>query len=245
MNINDGHQMESNEIVENSQNTQDNQKNQNSSKKPKVIYIYDAMCGWCFAFSGVMNDIYQKYKNDFEFEILSGGMLIGNGVTPAYKMADFILQAHKRVEKISGVKFGEKYLDLFREGSYVLNSELSAKVLTSVKDWVPELTFSIVKDIQYAHFVNGHTLNSMITFDNILNKYSLNLTEINKKVISEEVHIKTFAEFDFVKKLGVSGFPAVLLLHNDKYYSITSGYTKYEDIDQIMNSIINNLEDIQ
>lgn len=237
--------MESNHSTETTQNTITIQNAETKQQKPKVIYIYDAMCGWCFAFSGVMNDIYKKYKDDYEFEILSGGMIIGNGVTPAYKMADFILKAYKRVEQISGVKFGEKYLDLFREGSYVLNSELSAKVLMSIKDWVPDLTFSIVKDIQTAHFVNGHTLNSMITFENILNKYSLNLTEINKRVVSEEVHNKTFAEFEFVKKLGVSGFPAVLLLHNGKYYSITSGFTKFEEIDQIMSSILQNLDEIQ
>jgi putative protein-disulfide isomerase len=44
-------------------------------QKPIVVYCYDAYCGWCFGFSKVITRIYEEYKEVFEFEVLSGGMI--------------------------------------------------------------------------------------------------------------------------------------------------------------------------
>jgi len=41
-------------------------------EKLKLIYVYDAHCSWCFAFSKVIIDIQEKYKTKFDFEVLSG-----------------------------------------------------------------------------------------------------------------------------------------------------------------------------
>ena len=214
------------------------------TKLPKIIYVYDAMCGWCFGFSNVIYRIYEEYKNDFNFEVLSGGMIIGQGVTPAYKMKDFILKAYPRVEQITGVKFGEPYLELFKEGSYLLNSELASEVITVVKEIRPDLTFEIVKELQYVHFVLGHTLNSLVTYESILNKKGVDLNQFNKVISNPETKSKTFKEFAFVKQLGINGFPAVLLFHKNKYYSISSGFAKYEDVKEIIESIKENLSNL-
>jgi hypothetical protein len=36
--------------------------------KPKIIYCYDAYCGWCYGFSAVINKIWGKYKENIDFE---------------------------------------------------------------------------------------------------------------------------------------------------------------------------------
>ncbi|MFY8160536.1 MAG: DsbA family protein [Candidatus Kapaibacteriota bacterium] len=212
---------------------------------PKIIYVYDSMCGWCFGFSNVIYRIYEEYKDDFDFEVLSGGMIIGEGVTPAYKMKDFILKAYPRVEQTTGVKFGEPYLELFKEGSYILNSELASEVITVVKEIRPDLAFAVVKELQYVHFVLGHTLNSLVTYESILNKKGVNLNEFSRAISNPETKNKTLKEFAFVKQLGINGFPALLLLHKNKYYSISSGFAKYEDVKEIFDSVKENLANLR
>jgi protein-disulfide isomerase-like protein with CxxC motif len=39
--------------------------------KPKIIYCYDAYCGWCYGFSPVIQQIWQTHKDQFDFETLS------------------------------------------------------------------------------------------------------------------------------------------------------------------------------
>lgn len=221
------------------------QKNSLESKnKPKVLYIYDPMCGWCYGFSNVIDLIKTKYSTYFNFEIYSGGMIIGNSVKPAYEMSSYILNAYKRVEYMTGVKFGEKYLDIFKEGSYILNSETACIALTAIKEIKPELAFEFAKEIQYAHFFEGQSLNAFITFENIANKLGVNLIDFNNIWTNKFVSNKTYEEFDFVKKLGVQGFPALLLFSKGQYYSIASGFTTFNQLDNIFQSILENYENL-
>src|SRR5690606_41305800 len=58
--------------------------NQNQRKdnmnKVKIIYVYDAICGWCFGFSPTMAKIKENYKTEIEFDVVSCGIKLGNGV---------------------------------------------------------------------------------------------------------------------------------------------------------------------
>lgn len=219
--------------------------NTQNTEKPNIIYVFDPMCGWCYAFSNVMAQIFEEYKQHFNFRVLSGGMMIGEGAVPAHQMADYILQAYQRVEQTSGIKFGEKYLDIFRDGTYILNSELGCKAVTTIKEFAPEITYQFVKDLQNAHFVDGMSLNTSATYDYILNKYNIDLPKFNELLNSEEITAKTYGEFAFVKQLGVRGYPAVLLNHNNKFYSISAGYSHYQNIKEMLDNILENLDNIK
>lgn len=218
---------------------------QEIKNKPKVFYIYDPMCGWCYGFSKIMTTIKAKYANYFDFEIYSGGMIIGDGVKPAYEMSSYILNAYKRVEQMSGVKFGDKYLNIFKEGSYILNSETACIALTAIKEIKPEIAFDFATEIQSAHFKEGQSLNAFVTFENIANKFGINLIDFNNIWTNKAIYNKTFEEFEFVKKLGVRGFPAVLLLSKGQYYSVASGFTIFSQLDSVFQSIIENYENIK
>ena len=66
--------------------------------KPRIIYFFDTLCGWCYGFSPVIKQIADKYGDEFDFEVISGGMMMGERVQPASVMADYILNAYKTVE---------------------------------------------------------------------------------------------------------------------------------------------------
>ena len=36
--------------------------------KPKIIYCYDAYCGWCYGFSDVIKKLWGKHKENIDFE---------------------------------------------------------------------------------------------------------------------------------------------------------------------------------
>src|SRR5574343_503877 len=82
--------------------------------KEKIIYVYDPMCGWCFGFGKVMGEFFEEYKDSFEFDVMSGGMVVGAREGEVGDFADYILGAYKRVEDYSGMTFGEPYLAQLR-----------------------------------------------------------------------------------------------------------------------------------
>ena len=79
-------------------------------EKPTLIYCYDAYCGWCYGFCPVIKKIFDQYKNQLDFEVLSGGMILAEEAKHISVTADFIKKAYSVVEEHTGVKFGTDYL---------------------------------------------------------------------------------------------------------------------------------------
>ncbi len=77
---------------------------------PVIYYCYDAYCGWCYGFSTVIKRISTEYKDKLSFEVLSGGMIPSDNPRPIAATAGYIKEGYKRVEEMTGIKFGEDYL---------------------------------------------------------------------------------------------------------------------------------------
>ncbi len=48
-----------------------------ASSTMKLIYVYDALCGWCYGFSPVITDFSARHASEFAVEVVSGGMVLG------------------------------------------------------------------------------------------------------------------------------------------------------------------------
>jgi len=124
--------------------------------RSKIVYYYDALCGWCYGFSSVISKLRLKYKNEFDFEIISGGLFIANNgrvneVAPHIKSG-----AYKNVEQATGVKFGGVFLDdIYGEGEMILDSLYPAIALSIVKDKFPHKAFNFAKTLLQAVYHDG------------------------------------------------------------------------------------------
>ncbi len=78
--------------------------------QPTVIYVYDALCGWCYGFSPLMQRLEAAYKDKVAFTVLSGGMVPPEHAQPVAAKAGYIAGAYKTVEEYTGVTFGAAYL---------------------------------------------------------------------------------------------------------------------------------------
>jgi putative protein-disulfide isomerase len=121
--------------------------------KPTLIYCYDAYCGWCYGFSPVIKQIGEDYKDQFEFEVFSGGMILSTEAKHISVTAAYIQQAYKGVEEYTGIQFGADYLwhinnpDL---SDWYPNSEKPAIALCIFKEFYPERQIAFAADLQYA-----------------------------------------------------------------------------------------------
>jgi putative protein-disulfide isomerase len=131
-------------------------KNKMEQKKGKVIYVFDPLCGWCYGFSKVMAEFYKVNKNNYEFEIVSGGMVTGDRVEPIGKIAPYIKNALKDVENASGVKFGKKFIEeTLDKGTIVFNSVPPSIAISIVKKEKPEYAIPFAEAVQKAIYFYG------------------------------------------------------------------------------------------
>ena len=72
--------------------------------KPKLIYIGDPMCSWCYGFSNELSFIVEEYEDTVEFEMIMGGLRPYNTET-MIDLKDFLSHHWEDVAKASGKKF--------------------------------------------------------------------------------------------------------------------------------------------
>lgn len=216
----------------------------------KLVYAYDALCGWCYGFSPVIEAFHQKYHTEYDvIEVLSGGMITGDRVGPIGEVAAYIKDAFKTVEDRCGVKFGEAFLkDILEEGSAIFTSIPAAISLSIVKKEKPELALSFAAALQKAVYFDGikpaeHQAYAELAatpkfgFDKETFLHQMDLAE-NRQL----------AEDDFkecYQVYGVNGFPTVFLIDEEKMSGVQlcRGYAPLEHLEKAFEAAKKQLEE--
>jgi putative protein-disulfide isomerase len=215
---------------------------------PRIIYCYDAYCGWCYGFSPVIKAIYEKYKNQFDFETISGGMIPVESTQHIGVIANYILDAYKTVENMTGVKFGEDYLWHIKnpsESDWHPNSEMPAIAMAIFRDIYPDRTIEFAADLQYSLYDEGRDLTDREAYRHLLIKYEIEADKFYANLKSEEYKEKANYDFTLIKQLNVNGFPtAFLQVDETKLYMITRGYSDLASIEKRITDILaeNNIQ---
>ena len=196
-----------------------------------IYYCYDAYCGWCYGFSPVISQIAKEYEDRLAFDALSGGVILPEEPMPFAPMAQYIQTAYKRVEELTGIKFGPDFLwHVFHpdETDWFPDSTKPAIALCIFKDYYPDKAIFFARDLQFALNYEGRDLTDDEAYRHLLHKWNIPEEEFYSKLKDEEYREKAYYEFALVKQLQVTGFPAVLMQVNDsKFYLLASGYTDY------------------
>lgn len=210
--------------------------------KPTLIYCYDAYCGWCYGFSTVIKNIAAAYKDKLELEVLSGGMMIGEEIMPIEKIGPFIQTSYKRVEELTGIKFGKDFLwHIFnpQQSDWVMNSEKPAIALCIFKEYYPERQLEFATDLQYALNYEGRDLDDDEAYRHLLEKYSIQPEAFYPKLKSEEYKEAAYYEFALCKQLQVTGFPTVFIQTAElKFMMVARGYTDYESLEERIENVL-------
>lgn len=210
--------------------------------RPQLVYCYDAYCGWCYGFSKVMTRIAEEYKDKLEFEVFSGGMILPEQPPHFAPMAKYIQGAYKRVEELTGAKFGEDFLwHVFHpdETDWFPSSEMPAIALCIFKEYHPERAVEMAADLQHALNYEGRDLTDKEAYRHLLPKYNIPEEEFYAKLKSEEYKQKAYYEFALVKQLRVTGFPAVFIRAGElKFYQVAQGFTPYDTVKQRIENVL-------
>lgn len=207
--------------------------------KDKIIYVFDPMCGWCFGFGKVMHDFHHKFKDSFDFDVISGGMVVGEREGPIGDFAEYILGAYKKVEEYSGVTFGSAYLNQLKTKSIWSSSVKPAIAIETFKTFDSVNVVAFSHEVQKAYYIDGQDLRNDEVYVKLIKPYHINDKEFLQKLNSVEMKNVTFEWFKTASSWGVSGYPTVIQVHNGKYYAIARGYTDLTSLISNMQSVLN------
>ena len=206
--------------------------------KDKIIYVYDPMCGWCFGFGKVMGEFHQLYKDSFDFDVISGGMVVGEREGPVGDFADYILGAYKRVEEYSGMKFGQPYIEQLKTKTLWSSSVKPALAVETFKKFNTRDVVEFSHAVQKAYFIEGKDLRDENVHKALIKPYNIDEAGFIRRLNSKEISTRTTDWFKTASAWGITGYPAVIMVHNGKYYAIARGFTDLETLNKNVQSVV-------
>lgn len=206
--------------------------------KPKLYYVFDPICGWCFGMSPSITALHEEWKDHIDFEVLSGGMVLGDRVGPIRNFAHIIQGSRARLEETTGVRFGEAFWTKLEQGDMVMGSLKPSIALAVSRDLAPGKSVEFAAAIQRAIYVDGMEPEQTEQYRTLAESFGLDADDFLKRM--EFPHYEMVANKDFAQsaKWGIQGFPSVVLFHQDQGYLIARGYLPFDALDKTLREIV-------
>ena len=175
-------------------------------------YIYDPLCGWCYAASPLLQAA--AGLPGLELQLHAGGMMSGSrrqAVTPALR--DYVMPHDQSIASLTGLPFGPDYFDgLLRDETAVFDSTPPiAAILLAAQLGLPAL--SMLSALQRAHYQRGLRIADPAVLARLAGEQRLDSTAfaagLGEAMHQAEAHIQDSR--GLMQQYRVQGFPSLLL----------------------------------
>ena len=201
---------------------------------PQLLYLFDPLCGWCFGFSEVIYQFSLKHNDKYEFVPIPGGMVTGDRIKPYSHLEAYVTGIYKRIEELSGRKFGSSYIDGMIKSETITDSEPPGRALITYRSFNANRSMEFAKSLLDEHFIKGRDYNQEALYAELAERFGIQgrafMDRYNEIKMKQQVRM----EFAWVRESGVQGYPTVVLRKADKYYLLSSGFVRMDQLDDAL-----------
>ena len=205
---------------------------QHPTTLPELLYLHDPLCGWCYGMSPVINQIQREFAGRIDVSVLCGGMVQGADAGPIAGSWEYIKNALAEVESVTGVSFGRAFKELGAKGRYIYDSEPPSRAIVAFRQLSQDPTRTVVfaHAVQTALFRDGFDLNDAMTYTTLLAPFEIAAADFQRRWAAPETARAAQQEFAAVTRIGVQGFPTLVLRIGEQGYVLARGYQPYEQL---------------
>ena len=177
----------------------------------RLVYVFDAYCGWCFGFGPALHEFATAHAGQVEIDVVSGGLFVGQHLAPLRSMPH-VAQANERIAQLTGARFGDGYLRLVEDGTFVMDSGAAAVGFAALRAEAPAgIALDLAAAMQHAFYVDGLSLSDPATYQRISRSHHLDDAAVAARLTTTATAATARADFDRSRSLGVSAFPTLLV----------------------------------
>lgn len=193
----------------------------------KLHYIYDPLCGWCYAAETLLETAMASGSGLYELELHAGGLFQRMHI-PAGKR-DMIRQSDARIAQMTGQVFGDAYLNGLLDNPQTIFDSLPpiTAILAAEKLQKNHAPF-MLKAIQHAHYRDGKPIVQVDVLTDIAETIGLDRHEFAmayEEILSGPIQHHIDDTLRLMHYAGVNGFPAFVLQKGDRLEKLE--HTRY------------------
>lgn len=179
------------------------------------------MCSWCWGFSPVFEEIVRRYQDQVPIRVLMGGLRPGNTERFDEQRRASILSHWHAVHERTNQPFNFAFQ---MDPAFTYNTEPPCRAVVVVRQLAPKKEFPFLKSVQEAFYVNNEDVTREETLAGLANARGIDRVLFLKSFRDPAIKQSVWKEFDQVRHLGVSGFPALLGQNGHDLITFTHGY---------------------
>lgn len=209
--------------------------------RKKLVYVYDALCPWCYAFTPVVTAVCRHYGDRLDHEVLSGGMVRGDQVREVggEEEASRLRESYRSIESLTGAQFGEAFFAGVANHRRRLDSEPPAIALAAFRMVAPGRSeLELAHAILQGNFWEGGDPNSDQFYRQVADRLELDPESFLNAIHTDEARDGALYDFSLARQLGADAFPRLYLQTAEDYLHLVSkGYSEFDQVRRIIDTI--------
>jgi len=194
---------------------------QPDSDPPVLWYFADPMCSWCWGFAPVIEALREDYRGRLKVALILGGLRPGTREAMTPQQRDEILHHWQQVAQMTGQAF--RFEGALPEG-FVYDTEPASRAVVAMAELDPESVFPLFKAIQAAFYAEGRDVTRLDVLAELAAGSGGERPAFLAAFASDAVRDKTLAHFGMARRLGVRGFPTLVLQRGERHQFLSNGY---------------------
>ncbi len=206
-----------------------------TEQKPKLIYVGDPMCSWCYGIAEELSQIVDHYENNLDLEIIMGGLRAGGGEEWNQQFKDFLKHHWEDV----GIKSGQPFkFELLGWDEFDYDTEPACRAVVTVLSLDASKALPFFKEVQKGFYLENRDPKAVSFYKPICDALDLDYTSFASGFDSQEMKLATQSHFEKSQQIGVRSFPTLLLEYKGKFHLVASGYSTFAQMKDRVDQII-------
>jgi putative protein-disulfide isomerase len=199
-------------------------------------YIYDPLCGWCYAAAAMTEAAAIHAPGNFEIKLHAGGLFARTKLSEAQRQ--HIRAADSRIGEMTGQIFSEAYLNgLLSDPDTVYDSSMPIRGILAADRIKPGTGLAMLQALQQAHFRRGLRIVEASTIADVAGSIGLDEADFIaafEEIGEGELEQHLVSTHRLMSEVGARGFPTYVaqtgerfeVLSHDRHYGDAEGFTK-------------------
>ncbi len=203
-----------------------------STGTPKLHYVHDPMCSWCYAFAPVWVGVRETLGDEIAIRSVLGGLAPDSDVPMPQETRQHVKGAWQRIQSV--VPETEFNFDFWERCEPRRSTYPACRAVIAAREQGPEHDNGMTAAIQRAYYREARNPSLTETLTELAAELGLDMPRFESFLASEECGQTLQNEIRFTHSLGVRGFPTLVLVTDGTGIRIPHDYN---DADLTANNI--------
>lgn len=199
-----------------------------------LIYLADPMCSWCYGFGPQLSALLER-ESPIELRLVMGGLRAYNTRVMDAAMKRSTREHWQHVHEASGLPFSEA---LFARDDFIYDTEPACRAVVTFRAQAPGRALDYFHSVQKAFYAQGRDVTQADVLADCAAELGVPRETFLPAFRSDGMKEATRQDFALTQRLGVSGFPTLMMEHGDQLHVVAAGFARTDALAARIKSIV-------